>query len=94
MSENKISATAISLLGADLLRTGRNDEALELFARAVKQEPENAQWWNHLGEALERADRIEEALTAYEAAVKFQPDSHEYLNNCGVMFALLGNLGE
>lgn len=94
MSENKISATAISLLGADLLRTGRNDEALELFARAVKQEPENAQWWNHLGEALERADRIEEALTAYEAAVKFQPDSHEYLNNCGVMFALFGNLGE
>jgi Flp pilus assembly protein TadD len=94
MSENKFSATAISLFGADLLRTGRNDEALELFARAVKQEPENAQWWNHLGEALERADRIEEALTAYEAAVKFQPDSHEYLNNCGVMFAMLGNLSE
>ena len=65
-----------------------------MYAGAVKLHPDNADWWNSLGQSLERSDRIQEALIAYESALKIRPENHEYWNNCGVMLALLENYSQ
>jgi Flp pilus assembly protein TadD len=66
-----------------LAMTGRNDEAIAAFARAVDLAPEDALARNGLGAALGAAGREEEALVQYQRAVRLDPRLFEARSNLG-----------
>jgi tetratricopeptide (TPR) repeat protein len=60
-------------LGTALKLSGRRDEALQVFDKAVQLKPDDAELWKHLAGALLAAERHAEALLAYQHALKLAP---------------------
>lgn len=54
-------------------RTGRLEEAIEIYHRILAAEPGHVRAWINLGAALARQERLEEAQTALERAVELAP---------------------
>ncbi|MFO7031933.1 hypothetical protein B9T07_18635, partial [Limnospira fusiformis CCALA 023] len=59
--------------GNQLLRSGKLEEAVDAFEKAIAHHP--IFHWSHykLGEALEQLGRLEEAVVAYKKAIKSNP---------------------
>ena len=73
---------------------GRYDEAAELVGRAIKADPQVAQFHNALGVILEAQDKTESAIDAYRNAVSLKPDYAEAHNNLGIILRNKGRLGD
>jgi len=52
---------------------GRNDEAINAYQQAVAAKPDNAGYYNNLGNVLARAGKIEEAKAAYTKSAELDP---------------------
>jgi Tfp pilus assembly protein PilF len=87
-------AKAHAHLGLTLHREGQLQDALPWMQQAVELEPENAVWWENLGEL--RMDREEpaEAVACYERAVSLQPDRAATHNSLGWALQEEGHLDE
>ena len=52
---------------------GRNDEAINAYQQAVAAKPDNAGYYNNLGNVLARAGKIDEAKAAYSKSAELDP---------------------
>jgi protein O-GlcNAc transferase len=73
---------------------GDLDLAVEAVAEAVRREPGQAAWHNHLGEILKALGRLPEAVACYERALAADPGFALAHNNLGVALRAQGRLDE
>jgi tetratricopeptide (TPR) repeat protein len=52
---------------------GRNDEAINAYQQAVAAKPDNAGYYNNLGNVLARAGKIDDAKAAYTKSAELDP---------------------
>ncbi len=52
---------------------GRNDEAINAYQQAIAAKPENASYYNNLGNILGRTGKIDEARAAYSKSAELDP---------------------
>lgn len=52
---------------------GRNEEAINAYQQAVAAKPDNAGYYNNLGNVLARAGKIDEARAAYSKSAELDP---------------------
>lgn len=52
---------------------GRNDEAINAYQQAVAAKPDNAGYYNNLGNVLARVGKIDEAKAAYTKSAELDP---------------------
>jgi len=52
---------------------GRNDEAINAYQQAVAAKPDNAGYYNNLGNVLARSGKIDDARTAYTKSAELDP---------------------
>ena len=98
MEGRRVNATKRSAvhnaLGVALRDGGREAEADQEFARAVKLDPTNRLARLNIGVALVKGGRPAEALEQFAALVEADPTDPDALQNLVVTHAILGNLAE
>lgn len=86
--------TAISLFhsnrGAEALRTGRNEDALEWLRKAVAIDPELGGAWINYGVALRRSGDAKGAEAAYRKALEVDPHALSAYQNLAALLRLQG----
>lgn len=88
-------ATASFLLGAAYERTGRREQAVAAFRRALDVEPDFHAALNYLGYMwAERGENLEEALALVRRAVALDPDNGAYVDSLGWAHFQLGRHDE
>jgi tetratricopeptide (TPR) repeat protein len=75
----------LATLGASLARLGRQEEALQVFDKAVQLKPDDADLWWQMGSALSDASRLPEALLCFRHAVELDPGHGEAAYRAGVL---------
>lgn len=76
-------------LGAALQESGRPNDAIERYARALQLDPRFAAALNNLGSALRAAGRTAEAIAVYDQAIASRPqDESAYVNRGNALMAL------
>jgi tetratricopeptide (TPR) repeat protein len=73
-SADAMRAATYQNLGTTLQESGRVDEAVEAFQRALALEPDYAPAHNSLGSVLRQQGRHDEAIAQLESALRLQPD--------------------
>jgi len=74
---------ALHLLGIMAAQTRRQQEAADLFGRAVAARPTDAAAHSNYGNSLNDLNRFEDALDSYSRALKIKPDFAEAYFNRG-----------
>jgi Flp pilus assembly protein TadD len=86
--------TAIALFhsnrGAEALRTGRNEEALEWLRKAVAIDPGLGRAWINYGVALRRSGDSEGAEAAYRKALEADPNALSAYQNLAALLRFQG----
>lgn len=86
--------TAIALFhsnrGAEALRTGRNEEALDWLRKAVAIDPDLGRGWVNYGVALRRAGDVKGAEAAYRKALEADPNAASAYQNLAALLRLQG----
>jgi len=54
---------------------GRNDEAINAYQQAIAAKPENAGYYNNLGNVLARTGKVDDAKTAYTKSATLDPQN-------------------
>lgn len=86
LEKNPACWMAHNNLGVALVETGRADEAITHFEKALVLRPTYAECENNLGDALNQLGRSTEAIPHLESALRLQPRYAEAMNNLGVAF--------
>jgi tetratricopeptide (TPR) repeat protein len=77
--------------GADYMAQKNYDEAINMFATAVSQMPDNADYWYGLGDAFGCKSRFQEAANAMEHAVKLYPEFPQAWLRLGKAYLFTGD---
>jgi tetratricopeptide (TPR) repeat protein len=88
------NARAQNQLGFELLKTGRNSEALQPLEEAVRLEPADAEAHRNLGVVLDKMGRAIEAVGQYKEALRIKPDYADAHNSLGNVLARQGRIPE
>ena len=80
------------LPGRAELRSGKRQDAIESFEKAVELNPKNAYAFNNLGLALIYDKQYEQAADALEEAVELEPVTPYMWNNLGMAYEQLDRL--
>ena len=64
--------------------SGKLDEAVACYRRALELKPDFAEAHNNLGTALKNQGKLDEAVACYRRALELNPDFAEAHNNLGV----------
>jgi Flp pilus assembly protein TadD len=80
--------------GITLLDAGKKEEALEVLAKVIEIDPENALAWRKLGTALGMLGRYEEALKALRRATDLAPKDITAWHNTKIILDKLGQKKE
>jgi protein O-mannosyl-transferase len=83
--------TAQNNLGAALLDTGRNEEAVTHLTESLRLRPDYPEAHNNLGSALMSLGRRAEAAVHYEKSSELNPQGSAPLNNLAVIRVLEGD---
>jgi hypothetical protein len=81
---------ALNNLGGALMETGRPDEAIGQYQRAIELRSELPELHNNLGKAFRAAGRVSDAIAAHERALFLKPDNADAHWNRGLMLLLSG----
>jgi tetratricopeptide (TPR) repeat protein len=81
-------------LGGALLLSGRFQEALVQYGKALEIGPDYATAHQNLGNTLNRLSRFDEALSHYRAAAGLRPDNAQIRAGMGTVLARLGRRDE
>jgi tetratricopeptide (TPR) repeat protein len=74
--------------GFDLIKEGKNQEALELFTTLLSGDPENIHAWNGKGNALFNLGKNEESMAAFDKAIALNASySHAYIGRGNVLMS-------
>jgi tetratricopeptide (TPR) repeat protein len=87
---NPRNSVAHNDLGIVLASSGRIDEAIEHYRKALEIKPDYPDAHNNLGIALASCGRIGEAIEHYEKALEINPDYAIAYNNLGIALANCG----
>lgn len=71
-----------------LIRSGKHQEALAAFNRAVEQDPTNPTVYNNLGNTYLMLDQPDKAIEYYRASLRILPDQPEPLANLAWVLAV------
>lgn len=87
---------AYNNLGFVLFESGRNAEAMDLYAKALKLYPDYEMAHYNMGNALVMSgqDRYDEAMLQYEQVLKLNPNNANVHNNLGNIYARQGRISE
>lgn len=80
--------------GAELLREGEIDRAVDELERVVREDPNNEYGFFFLGSAHFEKQRFEKAMKAYLRALEIAPDYLGALVHLGQTLRMLGKYGE
>ncbi len=80
--------------GFRLLRARQFEQAVTAFSRAIDDEPENAEAYNHRGVARAYMGKTDQAITDYSKALDLKPELVGALNNRGSAFYQKGLLNQ
>jgi tetratricopeptide (TPR) repeat protein len=94
ISRHPSSWMAYNNLGTALLTTGRADEAITQFNKALEIQPGYAVAHNNLGNALLRLGRTSDSYAHLEKALEFDPRNVEAHNNMGNTLVQMGRTDE
>jgi len=83
-------SVALNEQGVARVRAGDYTAAVELFRRAIEQNPNLAVAYNNLGATYNALGRHQEALEVLQNAVNIQPDYAEAHYDLGVAYNNLG----
>ena len=89
-----LSASDLIKQGAQALRDGKTQLALDLFARAQKLEPGSAKPHYYIASGLERLGKPDSARVAYETALRMDPKYVEALTGYGNLLRKQGKTAE
>jgi len=84
----------LNSLGISLSQQGKLDEAIEIFYRALKLQPDCPDIVNNLGIALSSQEKLEEAIAVYQKAIAIEPNHAQAINNMGFAISKQGKLKE
>jgi len=74
---------------------GRNDDAINAYQQAVAAKPDNASYYNNLGNVLGRAGKIDEARAAYSKSAELDPPNAALAwRNFGISLYQAGRMTE
>ncbi len=90
ISRNPSSWMAYNNLGTALLKTGRVDEAVSQFDKALEIQPGYAVAHNNLGNAFLRLGRAADSYAHLQKALEFDPNNAEAHNNMGNTLVQMG----
>ena len=88
------SASARHQRGLELLRGNQAALAIVELEQAVRLEPANAEYLNHLGSARKATGDLEGAMTSYRRALELAPEHKPARYNLGLVLLDLGRLDE
>jgi tetratricopeptide (TPR) repeat protein len=88
------NARAVCSLADALFAAHRVDEALPLYAEAIRLKPDYAEPYVNLGSALLARERAAEAIPEFEAALRLQPTWAKTHHSLGNAFAHLNRMPE
>jgi tetratricopeptide (TPR) repeat protein len=71
LKRNPRSAAALDSMGYICMKTGRLDDAIAWFKKAIEAWPEDIEAWNHLAEAYLNSKQLELATVALDKATHF-----------------------
>jgi tetratricopeptide (TPR) repeat protein len=81
-------------LGVVLQRSGRLEEAIKTFDKAVKLRPDAPESWKHLGTALADSNRPDQAVLCFQQAVTLDPSDWEAADKSASLLFQLRRLEE
>lgn len=67
--------------GISLIKTGKFEEAIDIFSELVKKDNRNHKAWNAYGVALSQTNHSENAISCFENALQLDPDNKIYQRN-------------
>jgi tetratricopeptide (TPR) repeat protein len=74
---------------------GRNDDAINAYQQAVTLKPDNASYYNNLGNVLAKAGKIDDARTAYTKSAELDPPNAGFAwRNFGISLYTAGRMQE
>jgi tetratricopeptide (TPR) repeat protein len=74
---------------------GRNDEAINAYQQAVAAKPDNAGYYNNLGNVLARAEKLDDAKAAYSKSAELDPPNAALAwRNFGISLYQVGRMQE
>jgi tetratricopeptide (TPR) repeat protein len=74
---------------------GRNDDAINAYQQAVAAKPDNAGYYNNLGNVLARAGKIDDAKAAYSKSAELDPTNAGLAwRNFGISLYQVGRMQE
>ena len=91
---DEVLAYGLNEYGLDLLRSGKLNEAIVAFDKAIEKDPENINLLNNKAQVLETLGKYEEALELYNKAVKINSDDPDIWNNMAFSFSQVGRYDE
>ncbi|HUB67206.1 MAG TPA: tetratricopeptide repeat protein [Candidatus Methylacidiphilales bacterium] len=85
LQKNSRCWMAYNNLGSLLALKGEQDEAMDLYRKALEFNPEYAQAHNNLGLALLHKDQVDEAVAEFQKTLEINPDFTEAHDELGVV---------
>lgn len=67
--------------GMAAFQAGNYAEAIQIFNKAVKEEPDNSRLYNAIGMCYAKLNKKENARAAFESALMIDPDNVTYQRN-------------
>ncbi|HUK30677.1 MAG TPA: tetratricopeptide repeat protein, partial [Candidatus Acidoferrum sp.] len=83
--ENSTREAALERAALDMIHKDYAS-AEAVYRTLIKQNPNDAALWNHLGIALQQQDKFNDALKSYEHASKVDKKGGEAWNNMGTVY--------
>lgn len=90
---NIMDAKTMCEQGEELVNNGKFQEAMELFLKAIKLEPNFAEGYNNIGVLLSESGNHSEALSFFKRAMELAPDNQLFSNNYQDLLQLIKNSG-
>ena len=89
----QVSTSAIAQ-GDRLVKSGRHEDALFYYERAIRMGSKPASAWTSKGVALKRLGKLDEALRCHNVALKIDPDNEIAWCNKGDIYFRAGTFGK
>ena len=88
---NRLSATDWVDKGYALVTSGKNQEAVEAFTRAVELDPKNGKTYYHRGGVYGRLEDYRRAIRDFDRAIELNPKLEGVYTERGVAYEMLGD---
>ena len=86
------SVVLLNIVGAANKKSGKLEEAVEAYTKALSIKPDFADAYYNMGNALKDQSKLEKALEAYNNAIAIKPDHAEAYHNMGNVLEDQGKL--